>query len=219
MNEVKRLHRGLLTSAERIAETLRERIIAGELAGGTALRQEHIADEFGSSHVPVREAFQRLEAQGLVITEPRRGARVAELNHAAIRETAEMRSALEVLALTHAAPRFECPHLDAIESAQAQCESADSLEAWDAANRAFHRALVNQCGMPRLLAALELLELSNSRFVFAVGRVRSWQKRSNHDHRLIIDALKARDVERALLLLARHIGTMERIGFPVASDL
>ena len=67
------------TLAGRIARTLADRIVAGTIAPGTRLRQDHVAAEFRASHVPVREAFRRLEAQGLVDNEPRRGARVPPL--------------------------------------------------------------------------------------------------------------------------------------------
>src|SRR5690606_5553524 len=63
------------TLANRISRSLADRITAGEFAAGARLRQDHIAEEFGASHVPVREAFRRLEAQGLVVSEPRRGVR------------------------------------------------------------------------------------------------------------------------------------------------
>ena len=65
------------TIAVRISRSLAERIISGTLEPGARLRQDHIALEFGTSHVPVREAFRLLEAQGLAISEPRRGFRVA----------------------------------------------------------------------------------------------------------------------------------------------
>ena len=65
------------TIASRISRVLADRIIRGELAPDARLRQDHIAEEFGTSHVPVREAFRRLEAQGLAINLPRRGVRVA----------------------------------------------------------------------------------------------------------------------------------------------
>ena len=65
------------TIASRISRALAERIIHGELVPGSRLAQDHIAEEFGASHVPVREAFRRLESQGLVASEPRRGVRVA----------------------------------------------------------------------------------------------------------------------------------------------
>ncbi|MCJ9674875.1 GntR family transcriptional regulator, partial [Neorhizobium sp. SHOUNA12B] len=59
------------TIASRISRVLADRIVRGELAPGARLRQDHIAEEFETSHVPVREAFRRLEAQGLAISEPR----------------------------------------------------------------------------------------------------------------------------------------------------
>lgn len=201
------------TSAERIAAQLRSLIVRGEIAGGAALRQDHVAERFASSHVPVREAFQRLEAQGLVVSLPRRGVRVTTLSPAAIKEAMEMRAVLEVLALRHSAPNMTAADIDRLEQAQADCAGATSLADWDAANSAFHEAMVSACGMPRLLDVLRQLQLTNSRYLFAAGLVRGWQPRSDQDHRLIIDALKDRNVERAVQLLSRHIGTMERVGF------
>jgi len=201
------------TSAERIAAQLRALIVRGEIAGGAALRQDHIAERFTSSHVPVREAFQRLEAQGLVVTLPRRGVRVTTLSPAAIKEAMEMRAVLEVLALRHSAPNLTAADIDRLEQAQAQCAAATSLADWDTANCAFHEAMVSACGMPRLLDVLQQLQLTNSRYLFAAGLVRGWQPRSDQDHRLIIEALKEKNVERAVQLLGRHIGTMERVGF------
>lgn len=204
----------LPSAVDQIAAALRAQIIGGELAAGAPLRQDSIAQRFGASHVPVREAFHRLQAQGLVVILPRRGVRVAPLDMASIRETVEMRGALEALALQHAMPGLDDRHIESLEAAQAQCDGAQTLAEWDLANRAFHRALVAPCGMPRLLAVIDTLQLANSRVVFAAGRSRGWQPRSNHDHRLIIDALRQRDAPRALSLLGRHIGTMERVGFP-----
>ena len=201
------------TSADRIAEQLRTMIVRGEIEGGAALRQDHVAERFGASHVPVREAFQRLEAQGLVISLPRRGIRVTSLNAAAIKEAVEMRAVLEVLALRHSAPHMTAAHIAQLEQAQAMCAGATSLIQWDAANAAFHAAMVSPCGMPRLLEVLQQLQLTNSRYLFAAGLVRGWQPRSDQDHRLIIDALKEKNTERAVQLLGRHIGTMERVGF------
>lgn len=203
-----------LTSSDRIAAILKDRIIRGEIGAGSALRQDHIAEEFGTSHVPVREAFQRLEAQGLAVSQPRKGMRVAPFDPASIRETVEMRLALETLALKHAAPRMQEQHIRVAEEAHARCNASASLDDWDQANTAFHQALVSECGMPRLLATLERLWLANSRFVLAIGQVQAWQPHSNQDHQLIIDALKSRNTERAVMLLGRHIGAAERIGFP-----
>jgi DNA-binding GntR family transcriptional regulator len=208
------LDRPRSSTAEHIADILRDRIVSGAIPAHQALRQDHVAQEFDSSHVPVREAFQRLAAQGLVIALPRRGVRVAPLDLASMHETVEIRTALECLALRHAAARMQEQDIAALEAAQAQCDRADSLEAWNAANQRFHHALVAPCRMPRLLSMLDTLQFANSRMVFAAGRATGWRPRSNHDHRLIIDALKAGNAERAVTLLARHVGTMERVGFP-----
>ena len=105
------------TIASVISRALAERIVSGEIEPGTKLRQEHVAEEFGASHVPVREAFRRLESQGLVTSEPRRGVRVAGFSLDEVKEVAEMRAALEVLALRHAAPHLTKSILDAAETA------------------------------------------------------------------------------------------------------
>src|SRR5579863_3807253 len=204
------------TVAARITEAIAEQIIAGTLKPDTPLRQDHVAREFASSHVPVREAFRQLEAQHLVVALPRRGVRVASLDAASIREISEMRAALEVLALRHAAPRLTQAHLAQIELALIEGENAETLQEFETANRAFHQALVIPCGMPRLLASLDGLQRANSRLVFAMARNLGWQPRSNQDHRLILGALRTRNIEQACSLLARHIQTIERLSVPAA---
>jgi DNA-binding GntR family transcriptional regulator len=205
-----------LTIATRIAAAIAERIISGALPPNAPLRQDHVAREFNSSHVPVREAFRQLEAQHLVVGIPRRGVRIAPLDAASVREIAEMRAALEVLALRHAALRMTPAHLAKIELALIEGDNAETLQEFEAANRAFHQALVTPCAMPRLLASLDGLQLANSRVVFATARHAGWRPRSNGDHRLILQAIRARNVDQACGLLARHIQTIERLAVPAA---
>jgi DNA-binding GntR family transcriptional regulator len=200
-----------LTAATRIAEAIAEQIISGALPPNAPLRQDHVARQFNSSHVPVREAFRQLEAQHLVVSVPRRGVRVAPLDATSIREIAEMRAALEVVALRHAAPKMTPAHLARIELALIEGDNAETLQDFEAANRSFHQALVTPCGMPRLLANLDGLQLANSRLVFATARHAGWRPRSNGDHRQILQALRARNIEQACGLLARHIQTIERL--------
>jgi DNA-binding GntR family transcriptional regulator len=202
------------TIATRIAETIAERIIDGTLKPDVPLRQDHVAREFNSSHVPVREAFRQLEAQYLVTSLPRRGVRVAPLDATSIREISEMRAALEVVALRHAFFRLTPAHLAKIELALIEGENAATLLELEAANRTFHQALVTPCAMPRLLASLDGLQRANSRLVFTMARNLGWQPRSNQDHRLILGALRARNIEQACSLLARHIQTIERLTTP-----
>ncbi|UQR64848.1 GntR family transcriptional regulator [Bradyrhizobium sp. C-145] len=204
------------TVARRIAETIGERIISGAIPPDARLRQDHVAREFNSSHVPVREAFRQLEAQHLVVAAPRRGVRVAPLDTNSVKEIAEMRAALEVVALRNAAPKFTSTHLARIELALIEGDNAQTIQDFEMANRAFHQALVAPCAMPRLLASLDGLQLANSRLVFAMARNYGGRPRSNQDHRLILQALRARNVDQACNLLARHIQTIERLALPAS---
>ncbi|MCS3479329.1 DNA-binding GntR family transcriptional regulator [Bradyrhizobium elkanii] len=204
------------TTARRIAESIGQRIISGALQPDVPLRQDHVAREFNSSHVPVREAFRQLEAQQLVVAVPRRGARVASLDTNSVKEIAEMRAALEVVALRNAAPKLTSGHLARVELALIEGDNAETIQDFEMANRAFHHALVAPCAMPRLLASLDGLQLANSRLVFAMARSNGWRPRSNQDHRLILQALRARNVDQACNLLARHIQTIERLALPAS---
>ncbi|MCX8999382.1 GntR family transcriptional regulator [Rhizobiaceae bacterium BDR2-2] len=192
------------TVAARISRTLAERIIAGEIEPGSRLRQDHIAEEFGASHVPVREAFRRLEAQGLAVSEPRRGVRVAAFDLSEVKEVAEMRAALEVLALRHAAPHLTQAILDAAEEATRAGDNSHDVRSWEEANRRFHRLIVEPCGMPRLLASIDDLHAASARFLFAAWQS-NWEARTDHDHRAILAALRKGDVETACSTLARHV--------------
>ncbi|MBI1661064.1 GntR family transcriptional regulator [Brucella abortus] len=192
------------TIAARISRILADRIITGEIEPGTKLRQDHIAEEFQTSHVPVREAFRRLEAQGLAVSEPRRGVRVASFDIGEIREVAEMRAALEVLALRHAAPHITRAVLDAAEQATLEGDKSRDVRSWEDANRRFHRLILTPCKMPRLLAAIDDLHAASARFLFATWRS-AWEARTDHDHRAILAALRQNDIESAATILARHV--------------
>lgn len=195
------------TLASRISQALADRIIAGEIEAGAKLRQDHIAEEFGASHVPVREAFRRLESQGLVISEPRRGVRVAGFSLEEVREVAEMRAALEALALRQAGPHLTKAILDRAEEANRAGDRARDVQSWEEANRTFHRIILTPCGMPRLLNAIDDLQTASARFLFSGWRA-EWEAPTDRDHRAILDALRAGQVDMAASILARHVQTI-----------
>lgn len=195
------------TIATRISKALADRIIAGKIAAGAKLRQDHIAEEFGASHVPVREAFRRLESQGLVVSEPRRGVRVAGFSLEEVREVAEMRAALEALALRHAAPHLTTSILDRAEEANGAGDRARDVTAWEEANRRFHRILLAPCGMPRLLRSIDDLHTASARFLFSGWRA-EWEAPTDRDHRAILDALRGGQADLAASVLARHVQTI-----------
>lgn len=192
------------TIAARISRTLADRIVRGELSPGERLRQDHIAAEFGASHVPVREAFRRLEAQGLAASIPRRGVRVADFGLADVREVAEMRAALEVLALRHAIPNMTSAILDHAEAATLEGDSAIDVQHWEEANRRFHRLITAPCNMPRLMEAIDGLHAASARFLFSAWRA-GWERRTDTDHRAILDALRGGRAEEAVRILDGHV--------------
>ncbi|ESY73282.1 GntR family transcriptional regulator [Mesorhizobium sp. M1050] len=192
------------TIAVRISKVLADRIISGAIEPGARLRQDHIAEEFQTSHVPVREAFRRLEAQGLAVGEPRRGVRVAAFDLSEVKEVAEMRAALEVLALRHAAPHLTSAILDLAEEATRAGDKSRDVRSWEEANRAFHRLILSPCGMPRLLATIDDLHAASARFLFAAWRS-EWETRTDQDHRAILTALRQGNTESAAATLGRHV--------------
>jgi len=193
------------TVVGRITSILGQRIVSGQLPPGERLRQDRIAAEFGASHVPVREAFRRLEAQGLASGEPRRGVRVAALSPAMVLEVTEMRAALEALALRHAIARMPQSAIESARAAISEAEASDDMAILEQANRRFHRALLEPCGMPRLMSTIDDLHHASSRFLLATWRERNWQNRSDNEHRLILAAIIERDGDKASGLLREHI--------------
>lgn len=192
------------TIADTIYQALSQQIIAGQLAGGEKLRQDHIARDFNTSHVPVREALLRLEAHGLAMSIPRRGTRVTMLDPGEVREVTEMRVALETLALSHAIPRLQASDLKAMEEARIACDAAEDMARWEAKNRAFHRAILTPCALPRLLSTIDDLHIASARHLFAHWKHR-WTQRADMDHAAILQAMKKRDVDAACDILTRHL--------------
>src|SRR5262245_18057473 len=137
------------TTAGRIARSISERIVSGALQPDAPLRQDHVAREFHSSHVPVREAFRQLEAQHLVVAVPRRGVRVAPLDTNSVKEIAEMRAALEVVALRHAGPKLTPAHLARIELALIEGDKAETIQDFEVGKCGFQHTLVTTCVVTR----------------------------------------------------------------------
>jgi len=182
----------------RIARTLVERIITGQL-------QDAQAAEFGASHVPVREAFRRVEARGLLVSEPRKGVRVSSLDEASIVEITRMRGALESLALRHAMAAMSAGDLARAQAAIDAGDKARDMRDWEAANRAFHEALYRPCAMPRLLATIDMLHESRTRYMHVTASCVAWDPGSQREHLELLDAVRQGEVERACRLLEAHI--------------
>jgi DNA-binding GntR family transcriptional regulator len=201
---VKKSADGKLASAS-LAERLRDRISNGTWVPGTQLRQDLIAKEFGTSHIPVREAFVQLQASGFVTIVPNRGAFVSAMTIQEATELTEMRVALELLALDAAIDAFDADDEAAARAILAHDEGAHEVEHWSIDNWAFHRAIYRACDKRHLLETLEAIWRKTDRYLRLVWQLERYQPISLAEHRAILDAVLARDRRLAKRLTKAHI--------------
>jgi len=200
------------TSAERVYDDLREAIIGGEYTPGERLRTEALAERFGTSRTPVREALVLLEGDGLVELEPRRGAVVRSFDAADLVDLYEVRAILEARAAQLAALRLTREDLDALD---ATCDRAESMagsgkiaiETLIASNDEFHRIIVEASGSARLTAALRTVAGIPRPFKAAFWKNGAERTRSLSAHREIVAALHSGSAERAESAMRLHVLT------------
>lgn len=190
--------------ALRIADALRDDIVAGHLAAGMPLRQESLAARFGTSRMPVREALRLLEQQGLVVQKPHRGAVVAPLDALELRELVDMRASAETLALRLAIPNLTNRQIESAEALQDTAE-VGPIETFGRLNAAFHATLYEPSDRPRLLAHIAELGDSVDRYLRVAAVHLDYAERSHREHRALLAACRDRDAERATPLLHAHI--------------
>ncbi len=200
------------TSAERVYDDLREAIIGGEYTPGERLRTEALAERFGTSRTPVREALVLLEGDGLVELEPRRGAVVRSFDAADLVDLYEVRAILEARAAQLAALRLTREDLNALD---ATCDRAESvagsgkvaIETLIASNDEFHRVIVEASGSARLTAALRTVAGIPRPFKAAFWKNGAERTRSLSAHREIVAALHSGSAERAESAMRLHVLT------------
>ena len=146
-----------VSAPDALAADLRRRILDGDLAGGTPLREQHLAAESGLARHTVRAALRALAAEGLVRIEANRGARVTALSAADVRGLGELRIALEVEAARLALARHGGRLPEAVHAAQAAfartCEPGAPFAPVATAHEALHHAIVVASGSERIIAA------------------------------------------------------------------
>ena len=198
-------------SSARVAAYLREAILGGDLKPGMRIRQEEIAERFGASRLPVREALRTLEAEGLAESEPHKGARVPRLSQHEVEVIYRMRERLEPLALLESLPLLGATDHERLEEVQRQIEATISddrdLEKFLDLDREFHMLTYSGCAIEPLNQNVVRLWNSTQHYrrayVALGGRSRMWVV--NAEHRLILDAVVRRDATDAERFLEGHI--------------
>lgn len=195
------------TMSAQLCQHLRERILAGRYAGGTALLQDQIAAEFGVSKIPVREALVQLTAEGLVDTHAHRGFQVRSTSLAELEELFRLRTLLEPEAVALGAR---------LAGDVAQDTARAALEALDAAiragsaeagsrNRAFHLALVVPLQQPVMAEVLERLLTLSQRYVVHHLAVDGRARRALDEHAELLALWLGREIRRLKALVASHV--------------
>jgi DNA-binding GntR family transcriptional regulator len=192
------------TSSHMVAHVVREAIYLGLFKGGEQLRQDDLAERFKVSQGPVREAFRQLEAEGMVVIYPHRGAFVTEISAAEALEISEIRIALETTALRLSIPRLTDEDLIRAEQSLVGMNKVNVNE-WGKRNWEFHGILYGAANKPLLLSMIRLLHLKADRYLRKEMQLLRYTKSSHAEHVAILDACRARSTSKAIKLLEHHI--------------
>jgi DNA-binding GntR family transcriptional regulator len=197
-----------LTLWQRVHTRLREEILSGVLEPGTELQEVALSENLGVSRGPIREAIGRLAAEGLVTVRPRRGAIVRALSTEEFLEAYQVREALEVMAVRLAVPRLmegDLAVLEAYIDEMTACAERADTQGFFEANTGFHRAFFDVSGNRMLTDLYRALCSQIDRYRLRSLELRGNVQRSIAEHKAILRAARAGDVERAVHLVSEHI--------------
>lgn len=184
-----------------VATALREEIVSGRLAPGQALGQEFLAELFGVSRVPIREALRLLAGEGLVVIEPHKGASVAKLSVEELDEMYGIVWSLERLAASMGVPRLTDEHIQAMGELMAQLRVLKNPAKWYQASSEMHRIIVRASGWERCQRMIDECRKNIGRYVtekqFFAEHVGEWLQRNE----ALFEACKARNTKAALAAL------------------
>lgn len=188
-----------------VHERLRTAILRGEIEAGATVSQGLLASTFGVGRTPLREALRMLQREGLVVSEPNRQVRIARLSAADAEELYVIRIALETVAVRITVPTLRSHDLAELEGSLAQMDHyqrAGDEAGFRTPHRAFHHLLVAGAGR-RVSEQIGELADHSERYRLRFGGLGRWEER-RAEHRVILDAAAAHDLELAALGLAVH---------------
>ena len=196
------------TAADAATSALFDAIVDGSLGPGSHLRLNELAEQFGFSHMPVREALRRLEHLGLVQVEPHRGAFVREMTLEDVTCTYETRFLLEGEAAYRAAGQFspaaEQVAREALAARAYHLERGDTQHARDAHER-FHFTIYEAASNPWLVRSIMPLWRNAERYRLESMRRPELAAQRAREHEAILEAVVARDAETARVRTVDHL--------------
>ena len=210
------------TLATNLYDQLRHDLLAGLLDPGSKLAIEALCERYATSQTPLREALNRLVADGLVRRKEQRGFVVAEVSAADLEEITRTRCWLEEIALRESIAVHSTVWEEALVLAHHRLARAprslreDRFEdnpEWEPLHRAFHRALIAGCGSRWLLGFCEQLADQHHRYR-RLSAPRAFHKRAvKGEHQALVDAALAGDADKAVGLLRAHFERTAKVIF------
>lgn len=201
----------LLPAREQVASVLRKAILSRELKEGQEITLEGIASQVGVSSMPVREAFQILAADGLIKLRPNKGAVVLGINEKTIRNHYETRAVLEAEAAARCSK--EGVDISAIEEAYHLGEQAleeNNAKEYGDYNQSFHMEIWEAADNDKMKSMLSALW--NGLSMGHKITEEDYAKISIYEHKMILNAIKSHDGEKARKKMYAHImRSMENI--------
>ncbi len=187
---------------------LREAILKGELLPGQRLVEKELSERYGLGRAAIRTALARLEQEGLVDSEPYRGAWVRAIDEEDALEILEARMALECLVVRHAARKAKEEDVARLQKILAEMEQRlgeGDLLGMSELNSALHRTLVEIAGHRTATRLIEALRAQGVRHQFRTILVPGRAQKSLAEHRRIVEAVVAHDEAEAERAMRAHL--------------
>ncbi|MCU4118787.1 GntR family transcriptional regulator [Variovorax sp. N23] len=194
-------------------ERLRSDVMHCLILPGAEVTEALLAARYGLGKAPIRSALLRLVQEGLAVSLPRRGYQIAPVTIRDIRELFQLRALLEPEAVRLGVPHADVAALRTLDAVLASGFTKGDVEgeaAYLAANRAFHSTLISACNNEKLTRVIDNVIDQMGR-LFHLGLTQTWNKgKLRSEHQELVDAVEARDADRAAAIVAEHIETMRQ---------
>lgn len=198
---------------EIVYEELKREILVGEIAPGTRMMEIELADEMGVSRTPVREAIRKLEKEGLVTIEPRKGAYASDVSIKDMVDVLEVREDLEAMAAAMAAQKVNEDEKQALIEATLEYKEAVESERTEDIIRCdekFHQLIVNCSGNKTLVQLFSQVQELALRFRYLYYDDFSRYERMPMEHREIEEAILSGDYEKAREAAGEHVKKLKQ---------
>lgn len=191
-----------------VFNTLRQAILRGELKPGERLMEIQLANKLGVSRTPIREAFRKLELEGLVNMVPRKGAEVADITEKSLRDVLEVRKALEELSVQLACEKITEEEIEELKRVAERFK--DTLDDQDVtkiaeADVAFHDVIYTATDNQKLILLLNNLREQMYRYRVEYLKKEEAYPQLIAEHEELIDNISKRNKEEATRIMCEHI--------------